>query len=131
MPVEGVVDALRRIHAALATEGVLIDTQPVSRRPAVDTSAGPVGSLDMRDWGRIIDRVDERVAVTIDDGLWTDEGEHRYVVSDTFRDGAELVDTVKDWQGTRISETLRHRLRAGEGQAYVHQEVRLRILRAV
>jgi hypothetical protein len=131
VPVEGVVNALRRIHAALVTGALLIDTQPVSRRPAVETSAGRVGSLDLREWRRIIDAVDVRVGVTVDDGLWANEGEHQYVVTDTFGSGDELVDTVKDWQGTRISETLSGRLRAAAGEAYVHQDVRLRVLRAV
>jgi hypothetical protein len=125
------VHALRRIHAALVTGGVLIDTQPISARPAVETSAGRLGTLDMRDWSAIIKAVDESVAETIDDGLWADEGEHRYVVTDTFGSGDELVDTVKEWQGTRISEALSRRLRAAAGQAYVHQEVRLRVLRAI
>jgi hypothetical protein len=131
VPVEGVVNALRRIHAALVSGGVLIDTQPISSRPAVETSAGQLGTLDMRGWSTIIRAVDERLAQTIDDGLWTDEGQHRYVVTDTFGSGGELVDTVKDWQGTRISEGLRRRLRTAAGQTYVHQEVRLRVLRAI
>jgi hypothetical protein len=131
VPVEGVVNALRRIHAALVTGGVLIDTQPISTRPAVETSSGRAGRLDMRDWGKIIQAVDGRVALTIDEGLWADEGEERYVVTDTFGSGDELVDTVTDWQGTRISDGLSRRVRTAAGKAYVHQEVRLRVLRAI
>jgi len=131
VPLEGVVNALRKIHAALLPGGVLIDTQPISPRPAVQTSAGHLGTLDMRDWCKIIAAVDERVAQTIDDGLWASEGEHRFVVTDTFGSGAELVDTVKDWQGTRIAEALSRRLTAAGGQARVHQEVQLRVLRAM
>jgi hypothetical protein len=131
VPVEGVVNALHRIHRALVTGGVVIDTQPISPRPAVETSSGRAGRLDMRDWGKIIKAVDERVALTIDQGLWADEGEQRYVVTDTFESGDELVDTVKDWQGTRISDGLSRRVRAARGHAYVHQEVRLRVLRAI
>jgi hypothetical protein len=131
VPVEGVVNALRRIHRALVTGGVLIDTQPISSRPAVETSASRLGSLDMRGWCKIIKAVDERVAQTIDDGLWASEGERRFVVTDTFGSGDELVDTVKEWQGTQISDGMGRRLRAAAGQAYVHQEVRLRVLRAM
>jgi hypothetical protein len=131
VPLEGVVNALRRIHAALAPGGLLIDTQPVSARPAVETSAGTVGTLDMRDWGGIIKAVDERLAQTVDDGLWADDGERRYVVTDTFDSGAELIDTVKNWQGTRVSETLSRLVTAARGPAYVHQDVRLHVLRAL
>jgi hypothetical protein len=129
VPIEGVVNALRRIHAALVMGGVLIDTQPISPRPAVETSAGRLGTLDMRDWCKIINAVDQRVAQTIEEGLWANEGEHRYVVTDTFGSGGELVDTVNEWQGTRISEGLSRRTRVAAGQACVHQDVRLRVLR--
>ena len=125
------MNALRRIHAALVTGGVLIDAQPVSQRPTVDTSARRAGTLDMRDWGRIIHAVDERVTETIEGGLWMNEGEHSYVVTDTFQSGDELIDTVKTWHGTRVPEALAGRLRADEGPAYVHQDVRLRVLRAL
>jgi hypothetical protein len=131
VPVEGVVNALRRVHAALVTGGLVVDTQPISARPAVETGAGRVGHLDMRDWCKIINSVDERTAQTIDEGLWADGGECRYVVTDTFGEGAELVETVKGWQGTLISNALSRRLRAATGQAYVHQDVRLRVLRAL
>jgi hypothetical protein len=131
VPVEGVVNALRRVHAALVTGGVVIDTQPVSPRPAVETGAGNAGTLDMRDWGKIIQAVDERVAETIDSGLWMNEGEHSYVVTDTFQSGAELIDTVKTWQGTQVPEALARRLAAAKGPAYVHQDIRLRVLRAL
>jgi hypothetical protein len=131
VPVEGVVNALRRIHAALVTGGLLIDTQPISARPAVEAGGGRAGSLDMRDWDKITKAVDERVALTVDEGLWAGEGEQLYVVTDTFASGDELVNTVTDWQGTRISDRLSRRLRAAGGRAYVHQEVRLRVLRAI
>jgi hypothetical protein len=126
-----VVDALRRIHAALVPGGLLIDTQPLSPRPAVEADGGRVGTLDMREWAKLIEAVDARIARTVEDGLWTAEGEQRFFVTDTFASGAELADTVKDWQGTRVAQALRKRLTAAEGPALVHQEVRLQVLRAV
>jgi hypothetical protein len=131
VPIEGVVNALSRIHAAVVTGGLVIDTQPVSTQPAVETNAGVIGTLDMRDWGRLIDAVGGRVTETIDAGLWADEGERRYVVTDTFANGRELVDTVTNWQGTRIPGGLTRQVRSAVGPAYVHQDVRLRVLRAL
>jgi hypothetical protein len=126
------VNALRRIHAALVTGGLLIDTQPVSTRPAVATADGcRVGRLDMRDWCKLIDAVAERVDETVDEGLWADVDDRRHVVTDTFDTGAELVDTVKNWQGTQVPDALRRRISAAAGPAYVHQDVRLRVLRAL
>jgi hypothetical protein len=131
VPVEGVVNALHRIHTALVTGGLVIDTQPVSARPAVETSAGRAGSLDMRDWCKLVGAVAARVDETIDHGLWADVDDRRYVVTDTFDSGPELVDTVTNWQGTHVSEALARRVRAAPGPAYVHQDVRLRVLRAL
>jgi hypothetical protein len=125
------VNALSRIHAALVAGGLVIDTQPVSTRPSVETEAGVIGTLDMRDWGRLIDAVDERVTETIDGGLWTDEGERRYVVTDTFASAHELVDTVTNWQGTRVPGRVARQARSAAGPAYVHQDVRLHVLRAL
>jgi hypothetical protein len=125
------VNALQRIHGALVTGGVLVDTQPVSARPPVQTSAGRVGSLDMSEWLELVHAVDNHVAHSIEDGLWVHDDERRFVVGDTFESGTELVETVKGWQGTRISDALTRRLRAAEGQAYVQQDVRLRVLRAL
>jgi hypothetical protein len=127
--VEGVVDALRRIHALLVPNGLLIDTQPVSARPPVTVGGGELGTLDMREWSELIDAVDERVAQSVSDGLWATGSERRFVVSDSFETGQEMVETVKDWQGARVPPELAKRLAAGAAPAQVHQEVRLRVLK--
>lgn len=41
--------ALHNIHAALAPDATLVDTQPVSARPPVATDGVRLGTLDMRD----------------------------------------------------------------------------------
>jgi hypothetical protein len=110
---------------------LLIDTQPVSPRPTVTAAAGDLGTLDMRDWSKLIAAIDAQVASTIADGLWTVEGEHGFVVKDSFQTGAELVDTVKAWQGTSVPRALTRRLAASAEPAQVHQEVRMRVLTAV
>ena len=67
--------ALRNIHAALAPDGVLVDTQPVSASPPVASDGGELGSLDMHDWLDTIQAVDERFAETIAAGLYELEHE--------------------------------------------------------
>ena len=52
------VDALRRIRAALEPGAALIDTQPVSPRPPVAAAKRPLGRVDMRDWLRTVEAVD-------------------------------------------------------------------------
>jgi hypothetical protein len=124
------VNALRKIHEALIREGLLVDTQPVSARPQVQAGSSLLGTLDMREWLKTIAAVDELVARTVDDGLYVIEDEQRFLVTDTFESGRELVETVSGWQGTRISLALAERVVAARPLVCVHQEVRLRLLRA-
>ena len=62
--------ALRNIHAALAADGILGDTQPVSASPPVAADGGERGSLDMHEWLDTIRAVDERFAAAIAAGLY-------------------------------------------------------------
>ena len=121
--------ALRNIHAALAADGILVDTQPVSASPPVASDGGELGSLDMHDWLDTIHAVDERFAETIAAGLYELEHESRFVVTDTFDSGPECLETVSGWRGTRVPSGVAERLAATTSAVTVQQEVRLRLLR--
>ena len=125
------MNALRRIHAALVPGGVVVDTQPLSPRPPVETSGRRLGMLDMRDWRRTIDAVDRRIGQAIADGLFAHIGERSRVVADEFDSGVELVEVVAGWKGTEIPAALAERVRAAQPPVRVNQEVRLRLLRAL
>jgi hypothetical protein len=131
VPVEGVVNALRRIHAALVPGGIVVDTQPISAEPPVDALDGRLGTLDMRDWARTIDAVDGSILQAVADGLFAHEGERSCVVVDEFDTGDEFVEIVGGWQGTRIPPALAARARSASPPVCVPQEVRLRLLRAL
>ena len=124
------MNALRRIHAALVPDGLVVDTQPVSARPMVEAGGVQLGTLDMRAWRATIDAVDALVAETIDDGLFALEAESSFIVTDTFDDGPELVESVSSWRGTQISRALARRVTAATPPISVHQDVRLHLLRA-
>jgi len=112
VPPEGVVNALQKIHDALVPGGLVIDTQPVSAEPPVDSQAGALGALDMREWAQTIATIDRRVEQTIRDGLFSLEDERRFVVTDEYDDTfAELV-------------------RSQPRPVRLHQQIRLRLLRA-
>ena len=81
--------ALRNIHAALAADGILVDTQPVSASPPVALDGGELGSLDMHEWLDTIHAVDERFAETIAAGLYGLEHESWFVVTDSYDSGPE------------------------------------------
>jgi hypothetical protein len=123
------VHALRNIHGALVPDGILVDTQPVSARPPVASDGGELGTLDMHDWLDTIHAVDERFAKTIAAGLYELEHESWFVVTDTYDNGPECLETVAGWRGTRVPHEMAQRLAAATSPLTVAQEVRLRLLR--
>jgi hypothetical protein len=127
---EGVVDALRRIHAALETGGVVVDTQPVSPAPPVKAAGEGVGTLDLREWLETITAIDALVAQTIEAGMFAVEREETIVVTDTWDNGAECVETIAGWRGINLPDELAERIRAAPPELTVDQDVRLRLLRA-
>jgi hypothetical protein len=130
VPIEGVVHALQEVHRVLVPGGLLVDTQPISPRPVVESDASRLGTLDMRDWRTTIDAVEHEVRRALGEGLFTLEEERSLVVIETFDNGPELVDTVSGWRGTKIPGRLARRAAAAPPPLTVHQEVRLRVLRA-
>jgi hypothetical protein len=125
------VNALRRIHAVLVLGGLVIDTQPVSAQPPVEAGGRELGTLDMREWRMTIDAVDRLAAQTLHDGLFALEMERCFTVADTSDDGPALVEAVSGWQGTSVPDALARRIAAATPPISVHQEVRLRLLRAL
>ena len=121
--------ALRNIHAALASDGIVVDTQPVSARPEVASDSAKLATLDMRDWLDTIHAVDERFAETIAAGLYELAHESWFVVTDTYDNGPDCLDIVGGWRGTRVSLGVSQRLAAATSRVSVQQEVRLRLLR--
>src|SRR6266545_500984 len=95
----GVVHALRNIHAALAPEAILVDTQPLSARPPVASDGVTLGTLDLREWLDTIQAVDERFAETVRAGLYELQHESRFVVTDTYDDRPECLEVVRRLAG--------------------------------
>jgi hypothetical protein len=124
------VNALRKIHEALVVGGLLIDTQPVSPQPPVESDSREIGTLDMSEWARTIDEIDRLVRQTIRDGLFALVDQHRLTVIDQFDTGRELVEEASEWAGTRIDPLLAEQIAQESQPVRVHQEVRLRVFRA-
>jgi hypothetical protein len=123
------VHALRKIHAALAPAGLLVDTQPISQHPRVVGDGAELGRLDMREWLDTIQAVDELIAETIGLGLYEMQHEERFMVSDAFDNGPECLETVNSWRDTRVPPSLVSQLEATQTAITVEQEVRLRLFR--
>jgi hypothetical protein len=123
------VNALRRIHAALAPGGLLVDTQPVSPHPRMHEGDTALGSLDMRAWAATIDEIDGQTALAVDEGLYRLERVRSFIVNDRYDNGPDLISYVQDWQGTQIPATVARRLSDVSTPVSLHQEIRLRLYR--
>ena len=122
--------ALHNIHAALAPDALVVDTQPVSARPSVAADGETLGTLDMRDWSDTIQAIDKLTAETIADGLYELQRESWFVVTDSFDSGRGCLETVAGWQGTRVPADVATGLAAATSQVTVEQQVRLRLFAA-
>jgi hypothetical protein len=124
------VNALHQIHQALEPAGLVIDTQPISARPPVESRSGPLGTLDMREWARMIAAVDGQVEEALHGGLFQLLDVRHFVVTDEFEDGSELVEKTRDWAGTRFDEHFAQRVGRDRSPVRLHQTIRLRVLQA-
>ena len=122
--------ALHNIHRALAPGSLVLDSQPLSAHPPVESDNGMLGTLDMSEWAQTIATIDRLVEQTIDQGLFDLERESRYVVTDEYADGAEFVAVTRDWAGTNVSNALAARVGREQARVRLHQDVRLRVLRS-
>ncbi|HEY8775385.1 MAG TPA: hypothetical protein VIM33_02770 [Gaiellaceae bacterium] len=125
------MNALHRLHSALVPGGLVLDMQPVGPAPPVESNGQPLGALDMREWRVTIDYVAALVDETIAKGLFAEEAERRYEILETFDDGKELVETVREWTGTTISQTLAARVERAMPPLTIQESVQLRALRAL
>ena len=119
---------LRLLHASLADNGLLLDTQPVGPSPLVSGSDGPHGELDMSAWVETIALVDQGFEIALTGGLFQIGHEEQFVTHDAFETAEELLETASDWRDTEIPSGLAERLRAGSPHFTVRQNVRLRLL---
>lgn len=120
--------ALRLLHASLADDGLLLDTQPVGPSPLVSGSDGPHGELDMRAWVETIASVDKGFEIALTGGLFLIKHEELLVTHDAFGTADELLETASDWRDTEVPAGLAERVRAGSPPFTVRQDVRLRLL---
>jgi hypothetical protein len=123
-----VVDALTRLHAALAPGGVLVDTQPVSLRLPVSLDGEPIGELEDDEWLEIVAAVDAELERALAAGLFELRHEERYGIVHEFGSGRECLDVVAGWVGTTVPEHVAACLERRNAWVTVDQETRLRLL---
>lgn len=124
------MNALHQIHQALIPAGIVIDTQPISARPPVESQSGRLGTLDMREWAQTIATIDTQIEETLRDGHFRLGETLQLVVTDEYEDGSELVEVTRGWAGTRVDEGFARRVGRVRSPVRLHQTIRLRLLHA-
>ena len=123
------MNVLRAIHTALVPGGLVIDTQPVSAYPPIESDAGALGRLDMSEWADLIAEIDDRADEVLGEGLFVIEDESRFSVVDEYDNGEDCLSYIRHWMGTRIDRDVERRVAAERGRIRLPQEIRLRVLR--
>ena len=121
------VDALTRIHAALAPDAVLVDTVPVSLRLPVVLEDEPVGELTDDEWLETVGAVDRELEKVVAAGLFELRHEERYGIVHEFGSGDECLEVVGSWGGTSVPADVAARLEHAPGRTTVAHDVRLRL----
>jgi SAM-dependent methyltransferase len=123
------VNALSQIHRAVRPGGVLLDLHPT--RPFATLEAGGVrlGSIDEREFMRIVEATEAGLATTVRRGLFAPEEALRFDVIERFDTADELVEKVDGWEGVRVPTRLARRVRAGEPPFDVRERVVLQRFR--
>ncbi len=122
--------ALRRIHASLVPDGLLVDIHPV-RPPAVFEAGGAdLGALDETEFRETVDRSEEALARSVADGLFSLEAEVFFDWREHFDSTAEAIEAAEEWEGAAIPAEVRERVQAAGGPVTIRERVVARRFRA-
>jgi hypothetical protein len=121
------VHALRQIHRALASGGILLDMHPV--RPSTRAEVGGVslGEFDDAGFFEIVDSTERPLA---DSNLFVLESELEFDYLERYDSGEELLEDVSEWEGCRTPPALAEAIREATPPVDVWERVVLRRFRA-
>jgi len=130
------VDALRRAHRFVATDGSVVDLHPTDAPASVDVGGSTVGSVDAGDAVARHARAGAALQSVVDEGLFDVET----VIDFDFHTYGDTVEELRDyiaenWRDARIDDRTMARARAAVvGAAHgvtprVLERVRLTVLR--
>ena len=102
---------LRKSHAALRKEGLLLDIHPLGADFAVRAGERGLGFIDTRRFERVLAAMDEGVAQVLEEGLFVAVRTLRRHVAERFDTAAEALEEAEGWEHLRLPAAVRRRLR--------------------
>jgi hypothetical protein len=122
------VNALRNIHRALVTEGILLDMHPVPPATRAEARGESLGEFDDAEFQELVRTAEARILET---GLFEHETEVEFDWLERYDDPAQLLlDIKEDWDGCHVPADLEARILAAEPPVDIWERVVLRRFRA-
>jgi hypothetical protein len=104
------VYALRQVHQALATEGLVLDIHPLGDDFPVLAGERGIGFVDTSKFRSILEAMNECVEQTIAEGLFTELRTVRRHVVERYDTPAEALEEADSWENLRLPPAVRRRL---------------------
>ena len=120
------MDALRRVHRALATGGALVDLHPTCLNAHAECGGVELGAFDESEALEDVRVTDAGLFTVVDEGLFALELERTFEWVEAFDTARELFETAATWAGFRIPPDLGRAIRAASPPYEVHQDLILR-----
>ena len=119
--------ALRQIHRALASGGVLLDMHPVPPSTRAEVSGVSLGEFEDAEFFEIVRATETPLAET---DLFVLEEEVEFEWLERYDSGEELLEDVKEWQGCRVPPPVAKAIREAKPPVDIWERVVLRRFRA-
>ncbi len=123
--------ALKRIHQALAPEGVLVDMHPIPPPRLVEAGGTPLGHADQAEFLNTVEVAEAALEETVAGGLFEHELETEFDWVEIYDSGEELLEAASEWEDSRLPPSLARRIRAAHGPLSLRDRLVVRRLRAV
>jgi hypothetical protein len=105
------VHVLRKIHRAVRPSGLVLDMHPLGLEFAIRGGNRGLGFVDTRKFRRVLEAMNERMQMLVDEGLYEELRTLRRHVVERYDNAAEALEEVDSWELLRLPWTTRLRLR--------------------
>jgi hypothetical protein len=110
------VHALRQVHQAVASKGLILDIHPLGDDFPVLVAERGIGFVDTSKFRRILKAMNSCVEQTISEGLFTELRSVRRHVVERYDTAAEALEEADSWENLRLPPAVRRRLEKTEAR---------------
>lgn len=123
--------ALRRIHRALETGGILLDMHPIPPSTRAEVHGESLGDFDDAEFMETVRVTENGLEETVRAGLFVFERELEFDWLERYDSGEELIEEANDWDGCKVPQAVAERIRQADPPVDIWEHVVLRRFTAV